>query len=173
MAIKGKGYTKTTWSFEERPVPSSKLNTWDDRIELALELVHNLLSLAWGGGDGVIRGGSANDLAVLPSPSPSLVVQAAPGYAFISRFPYRLDLPYNLPAIVPPAAQPRIDLVVARLDAWDAAVVAGNESATPAAPNTPANTIALARLYLRPGMTCIKNSNDGVNGYIVDVRAFL
>ena len=25
MAIKGLGYTKTTWTFEERPVSSSKL----------------------------------------------------------------------------------------------------------------------------------------------------
>ncbi|MBX7259075.1 MAG: hypothetical protein K1Y02_22120 [Candidatus Hydrogenedentes bacterium] len=173
MAIKGKGYTKTSWSFEERPVPSAKLNTWDDRIELALELVHNLLSLAWGGGDGVIRKATTGDLAVVETPSPSLTAQVSPGYAFIARYPFRLDAPYNLPAITPPALLPRIDLVVARLENWDASVVTGTEASSPVAPNTPAGSLALARLFLRPGMTSIKNVNDGINGYIVDVRTYL
>ena len=38
MAVKGQGYTKTTWAFAERPVASGKLNSWDDRIEAALEV---------------------------------------------------------------------------------------------------------------------------------------
>ena len=50
MAFKGPAYVKTAWNFEERPVASAKLNTWDDRIEAALELVCLLLNLAWGGG---------------------------------------------------------------------------------------------------------------------------
>ncbi|MFA6240991.1 MAG: hypothetical protein WC655_08685 [Candidatus Hydrogenedentales bacterium] len=173
MAIKGKAYTKTSWSFEERPVPSSKLNTWDDRIELALELVHNLLSLAWGGGDGVIRKATSGDLAVAETTPPSLAVQVSPGYAFIARYPFRLDLPYNLPAVAPPATHPRIDLVVARLETWDVTILAGTEAASPVAPNVAVNCLALARLYLRPGMTAIKSTDDGVNGYVVDVRTFL
>lgn len=64
MAIKGSSYTKTTWTFEERPVSSSKLNLWDDRIETALELAFWLLNLAWGGGSGVLRGATSGDLKV-------------------------------------------------------------------------------------------------------------
>ena len=30
MAMKGKGYQKTLWSYQERPVASGKLNAWDD-----------------------------------------------------------------------------------------------------------------------------------------------
>jgi hypothetical protein len=90
MAIKGQGYIKTAWDFEERPVASAKLNQWDDRIEAALELVFFLLSQAWGGGNGVLRGASAADLQVAAKPIPAMNVDIAPGYAFVNGYPYRL-----------------------------------------------------------------------------------
>jgi hypothetical protein len=173
MAIKGKAYTKTTWAFEERPVASSKLNAWDNRIELAFELVHFLLSHAWGGGDGVIRQATDNDLKVVATATPTLAVEVKSGYAFISRFPYKLASATTTTEISPPTANPRIDLVQARLDSWDIGIVTGTEAASPVAPDPQSDCIALAELYLRPGMTSIKNTDDGLNGYIIDVREFV
>lgn len=173
MAIKGQAYVKTTWAFQERPVASSKLNSWDDRIEAALELVHFLLSQAWGGGNGVIRGATAQDLAVGATASPSLSAVVQPGYAFISRLPYKLATAKQTAPVVPPVTQNRIDLVQARLDTWDINVKPGTEAATPVAPTPDADCIALAQLFLRPGMTAIKNTSDGANGYIIDVRQFV
>ncbi len=173
MAIKGKAYTKTSWTFAERPVASSKLNSWDDRIEAALELIHFLLSQAWGGGNGVIRKAATDDLKVVAADVPALSVRVKPGYAFISRFPYRLETETATPDVTPPAANPRIDLVQARLETWDISIVPGTEAASPVAPNSSSNALALAHLYLRPGMTSIKNTDDATNGYIIDARAFL
>ncbi|MBN2310878.1 MAG: hypothetical protein JXR94_18025 [Candidatus Hydrogenedentes bacterium] len=173
MAVKGKGYLKTSWAFQERPVASSKLNTWDDRIESALELAYRLLSLAWGGGDGVIRNAAGNDLAVTATVPSSRSVDVAPGYAFISAFPYKLAESIRTAAITPPVSQPRIDLVQARLATWDVSIVMGAEAASPEAPSPEADCIALAQLYLRPGMASIKTADDSTNGYIIDVRNFL
>lgn len=173
MAIKGLGYTKTTWTFEERPVPSSKLNTWDNRIELALELVYFLLSHAWGGGDGVIRNATDDDLKVVANTTPNLAVKVRPGYAFIAKFPYKLQTEAVTGDFTPPAALPRIDLIQARLESWGVSVKPGTESSNPVSPAADTDCLPLAQLVLRPGMTVIKNTDDGVNGYIVDVRVFV
>ena len=173
MAIKGYGYTKTAWAFQERPVASSKLNQWDDRIEGALELAYLLLNLAWGGGNGVIRGAATDDLKVVAASPPALSVKVKPGYGFISKFPYKLSAITDTTAVTPPTVHPRIDLVQARLDTWGISVKAGTEAASPSPPSTDADCIALGRLYLRPGMTSIKDADDSVNGYIIDVRTFL
>jgi hypothetical protein len=173
MAIKGLGYTKTTWAFQERPVASAKLNMWDDRIEAALELVHFLLSHAWGGGDGVLRGVAEHDLKVEASDPAGLAVVVQPGAAFIGRYPYRLSAVVTTPSVAPPSIEDRIDLVQARLAMWDVNVKAGEEHASPEAPEPDADCIALAELHLRPGMSVITNADDSVNGYIVDAREFL
>jgi hypothetical protein len=173
MAIKGKAYTKTTWAYEERPVASSKLNTWDDRIESALELACFLLSQAWGGGDGVIRKVTDYDLKVVATATPGLSVEVKSGYAFISKFPYKLDAATQTAGVTPPVTQPRIDLVQARLETWDVSIKTGTESASPTAPVPDTDCMALAQLYLRVGMTSIKNTNDSVNGYIIDARTFI
>ena len=173
MAVKGNAYTKTTWTFEERPVASSKLNSWDDRIESALELVHYLLNLAWGGGDGVLRGATTDDLKVVAISPPAMRVQVKSGYAFIARFPYKLAAAADTADVAAPTTHPRIDLVQARLKTWDISVKTGTEAASPSPPNPDSDCVALARLYLRPGMTCIKDTDDSTNGYIIDVRAYL
>ena len=173
MAIKGRSYLKTSWAFEERPVASSKLNTWDDRIESALELAYFLLSQAWGGGDGVIRKASADDLKVSAKATPGLSVEVSPGYAFISSFPYHLAVLVETVVVTVPTTDPRIDLVQARLENWDVSVVTGVEAVTPVAPAPDADSVALGELYLRPGMTVIKDTDDSTNGYIVDVRQFI
>jgi hypothetical protein len=173
MAVKGLGYAKTTWAFQERPVTSSKLNQWDDRIEAALELVHLLLNLAWGGGSGVIRGATTDDLKTVATSPVGMSVKVKPGYAFVSKFPYKLAAIAETADVTAPVVHPRIDLVQARLDSWGVSIKTGTESATPTPPNVDTDAIALARLYLRPGMTSIKDTDDSVNGYIIDVRTFL
>lgn len=173
MAIKGPLYPKTTWEFEERPVRSSKLNTWDDRIEAALETLGYLLSLAWGGGNGVVRGASTDDLQVVAKSPPSLTVQVKPGYAFIRKLPYRLAAITDAPDPVVPTTHPRIDLVQAVLETWGVSIKQGTEAASPVAPTPDTDCIPLAQIYARPGMTSIKSTDDSTNGYLVDARTFL
>jgi len=173
MAIKGRSYLKTSWAFEERPVASSKLNTWDDRIESALELAYFLLSQAWGGGDGVIRKASVDDLTVSAKATPGMSVEVAPGYAFISGFPYHLALLAETIEVTAPTTDPRIDLVQARLDNWDVSVVSGVEAVSPVAPSPDTDSVALGELYLRPGMSSIKDADDATNGFIIDARPFI
>lgn len=173
MAVKGQAYTKTTWAFEERPVASSKLNLWDDRVEAAIELVHFLLNHAWGGGEGVIRGATTDDLATVATATPGLSVEVTPGYAFIAQFPYKLEATTETAMVTPPTSNPRIDLVQARLVSWDVSVKTGTEAGSPVAPDPDADCIALAELYLRVGMTSIKDTDDSTNGYIIDARQFL
>jgi len=173
MAIKGSAYTKTTWAFEERPVASSKLNLWDDRLETALELLHFFLAQAWGGGDGVVRGATTDDLAVKATSPDSLAAEVREGYAFVAKFPYKLDQDTTTVDVVAPTTDPRIDLVQARLGTWDVSIKTGTEAASPVAPTADVDAIPLAELYLRTGMTVIKDTDDATNGYITDVRMFL
>lgn len=173
MAFKGPAYVKTSWSFEERPVASSKLNIWDDRIEAALELVCLLLNLAWGGGSGVLRGATTDDLKTVAKTTPGLSVEVKPGYALINKFPFKLAAATETVEVTPPVTQNRVDLVEANLESWSIKTKQGTEAASPNAPNPDTDCIALAHLYLRPGMTVIKNTDDSTNGYIIDARTFL
>lgn len=173
MAIKGLSYGKTIWAFEERPVSSAKLNQWDDRIEGALEAIFLLLNHAWGGGDGVLHGLGSAELAVTAATPPSLRVGAGTGYGFIDGNLFRLKTNTQTPDVVPPLVHGRIDLVQANLATWSISVKTGSEALSPVAPAVDTGSIALARLVLRPGMTTIKDTDDTVNGYIVDVRSFL
>jgi hypothetical protein len=173
MAIKGLSYSKTTWAFEERPVSSAKLNQWDDRIEAALEAAFLLLNHAWGGGDGVLRGMGGGELAVAATSPLSLRVSVGTGYGFIDGNLFRLKTTTQTAEVVPPLTHGRIDLVQANLATWSITVKTGTEAASPVAPTADDGTIPLAWLVLRPGMTSIKDSDDTVNGYVVDVRNFL
>jgi len=173
MSIKGLGYTKTTWAFEERPVASNKLNNWDDRIEFALELIFFLLNENWGGGNGVTQNATTDDLAVKAHSPADLAVEVRPGYAFIEKMPFRLAATTDAGTVIAPASNDRRDLVQASLDGWSVNIKTGAESASPSAPAPDAGCIPLAELHLRPGMSVIKDSDDGSNGYIIDTRTLL
>lgn len=173
MAIKGLSYSKTNWSFEERPVASSKLNLWDDRIEGAIEMLSFLMAQQWGGQSGVLRRSPADDLAVKATSPVSLIVQVLPGYAFINNYPYKLASTVFSATIAAPVGNPRRDLVQARLATWDVSIKTGTPAASPALPTADTDCLALAELYCKPGMTSIKDTNDGTNGYIIDLRRFL
>jgi len=64
-------------------------------------------------------------------------------------------------------------LVQARLENWDISIKPGTEASSPTAPNPDSDCIALAQLFLRPGMTVIKNTDDSTNGYIIDARNYI
>ncbi|MBI1320668.1 MAG: hypothetical protein GC168_17220 [Candidatus Hydrogenedens sp.] len=112
-------------------------------------------------------------MAVAATPVPGLTVETGAGYAFIDGAPFRLQEPLESTSVTPPAGLDRIDLVAAVLDSGGVVVVQGVESASPSAPAVPAGHLALAYLYLRPGMTSIKNLDDATNGYIIDQRVFV
>ena len=173
MAIKGNGYLKTTWAFQERPVASSKLNSWDDRIESSLELIFGLLGQLAGTSNGVFRSTEDDGLKVQALSPVGLSVTINPGYALISSLPFHMSSPLNTADVTPPVTFPRIDLVQARLETWNISVVAGTEAASPVAPSVGVDCIPLAELYLRPGMSSIQDTDDSTNGYVVDVRNFL
>jgi hypothetical protein len=173
MAIKGLSYTKTSWAFEERPVASSKLNLWDDRIESALELTEFLLLQVWGGNSGVLRRPAVDDLAVKALSPAGLSVQVRAGYAMINSYPYKLAAATQTVPLAAPVTNPRKDIVQARLANWDVSVKTGTEAASPTTPAADTDCIALAEVYCRVGMTSVKDTSDGVNGYIIDVRKFL
>ena len=173
MAIKGNAYTKTTWAFEERPVASSKLNNWDDRMEAALELIHFFMAQAWGGGDGVVRGAATDDLKVAANSPATMGVLVEPGYGFISQTPLKLAAQTTTADVTAPVSDPRIDLVQVGLDTWTISVKTGTEAASPVAPTADADSIPLAQLYLRTTATSIKDTDDSTNGYIINARQFL
>ncbi len=99
--------------------------------------------------------------------------QLAAGWAFIDGHPFRLAEAVETVDVPAPLSADRVDLVQARLDGWAVDIKQGTESATPAAPAADTDCIALAEIYLRPGMTSIGDSDDGTNGYITDRRVFL
>ena len=131
MAIKGRSYLKTSWSFEERPVSSAKLNTWDDRMEASIELLLLLMNQTMGGGDGVVRGTGLGDLAIQATGTPGLSVEVQPGYAFIDGYAYKLASAVETVDVAIPATQDRIDLVQAKLEDWSVGIKTGAESASP------------------------------------------
>jgi hypothetical protein len=173
MALKGLAYPRTLWAYQEKPVASAKLNTWDEHIASAFELVFYYLAHAWGGGDGVLRGFTSNDLQVTPTSPVSLSVRVLPGYAFISKAPYKLSNATTLANLPSPAVFPRIDLVQAVLSTWSVSFKVGVESAAPSAPTADPDCLALAHIFMRPGADRILAADDGTQGYIVDRRVFL
>ncbi len=96
-----------------------------------------------------------------------------PGYAFISNFPYTLATALQTVDVVAPSVDPRMDLVQARLGTWDVSVKQGTEAASPVAPTADADAIPIAHLFLRVGMSSIKDADDATNGYIIDARTYL
>lgn len=172
MAIKGLGYVKTAWSFEERPVASSKLNTWDDRIESAVELIFRYIQGGFGNASGVLRIGGG-ELKVQAATTPKMSVQVAAGDALINGYPFRLLVLTDTAEVSKPVTHNRIDLVQVSLTGWAVTVKSGTEAVTPVAPVADSDCVVLGKLYLRPAMTVIKNTDDGTNGYILDVRSFV
>jgi hypothetical protein len=172
MTEKGFAYVRTEWAYGERPVTAAKMNAWDANIARGFAIAWRLTNHLLGGGDGVVAGleGALQVAAMTP---PTLETRVAPGVAFIEETPFVLAQAVDTLAITPPTIKARVDLVQARLDDWSITVKEGAEDDVPETPEPDPASLALAALYLRPGMTVIKNTDDGVNGYIEDLRVLL
>lgn len=110
-------------------------------------------------------------LQVAPSGEANpLTVTVNPGEAAVVMQPVEVATPEVSAQIVPPTAQPRIDLVEIGTDGT-VHVRRGDEAASPAPPAVNRAFLPLAYLHLRPDMTAIAGTDDGTNGYIEDIRA--
>jgi len=135
-------------------------------------LAFRYLHRGFGNSSGVLRI-AGSELKTQAAATPKMSVQVAAGDASIDGFPYRLLALTDTADVTAPVTHNRIDLVQASLAGWTVTLKTGTEAASPVAPSADADCIALARLCLRPAMTVIKNTDDGTNGYIIDVRPFL
>jgi hypothetical protein len=120
---------------------------------------HGIFQLDW---DGVVASiafdGVLSGLGVAPSGSPDMNVVVSGGQARIGGyFPYAAQ--QNVAIAAADATLDRFDLVV--ID-WNGTVsrVAGIAAAQPLMPNLPANSICLAKVFVKAGATAIRN--DGV-----------
>ncbi len=169
----GRTYIKTDFIYGERPLASAKLNQWDDRIESAMETLSHFLAHTGCRQDGIVRTNTSNSLQVTPTSPQSLSVEVQEGSALIKGLPFVLAQVVSTATVTPPATYDRIDLVQAELTDWSISIKTGSESSSPTPPSPDSRCLALAQLYLRPGMTSIKASDDLGNGYIIDIRSFL
>jgi hypothetical protein len=140
------------------------------------ELVKSLewfVSVAWGGGNGVIRYGAAPDDGLKVVPGGGIRVQVQPGAAFLSNLLFRLSAAFMTPNFIMPAQYARIDLVQANAATGLITVKQGADAQAPVAPVADTDCLALARVYCRAGMTSIDVTDIGTNGYIIDQRSFV
>lgn len=151
-------------------MPAVIQSTRDTRLEEAL-------SYSLGGGDGILR--NYGDAGAVTAQAPvSMQVDVGSCAAWFS------NQFYTMPAgesgageIAAPTGggagdYRRIDLIVWTLGTG-IVVVTGVESGTPVAPATPSNSVLLAQVRCRTGMTSVKDTDDSSNGWIVDARSFL
>lgn len=135
------------------------------------------LAQAWGGAPGVLRNAGDTFLKVVANTTPNMGAKVNPGLAFVQNADgtvgtARLSAEYQLVTFIAPTSQPRRDTV--QINAKnDVTVKTGAESGAPSAPAVDAGYYKLAEIHLRPGMTSIKNTDDTVNGYIIDTRSFV
>jgi hypothetical protein len=165
--------TSSLFSYQEVPLRSSKLNVWNGNLAAAFELLHLACSkLLAQEENGILAVQGETPLLVKAQPTPGLTVQVESGWAVVAKTVAGLKERVTLPRgglVNVPTAHPRIDLLV--IDATgDVRIIEGSEAAAPQVPATPDEAYALAELYARPGMTAIKDQDDGVEGYLIDKR---
>ena len=108
-----------------------------------------------------------DELQVVQQGSPDMTVQVKAGAGMLNRVMSYLSADTNSATITAPSVNPRIDLVTINTLTDEVAITTGVESATPSAPATPSDHLALATLLLTTSHTQI------VTGDITDVRVTL
>lgn len=131
------------------------------------------MSMAWGGGNGVIRYGAAPDDGLKVVSVGDLTVAIQPGAGFVNNLMFRTAAVVTTATVAAPATHPRFDLVQACAASGVISVKQGVEAESPVAPVADADCLVLAHIYCRPGMTIIQDTDDGINGYIIDQRVFI
>lgn len=162
------------FSYGEVPVASNKLNLWNGNIEASLNWLVQSVAILMGGriDDFVLDEEGGQELKARASNPPGLSIRIQPGRALVAQYFSGLDGEQLVPpsgSFAAPVSHPRRDLIY--LDRYGkAGLVQGPESDSPMIPDLPGLTVALAVVHLRPGMTCILDEDDGVNGYLIDRR---
>jgi len=165
--------SSTFFVYQEIPVTSAKLNTWNGNLAAAFELLHQVFStLLSQGKSAVMTLSDASPLQVVPTEPPGMTVQVLPGWAILGNSLAGINETHLLPAggaISAPTTNPRIDLMVLS-PTGELDILAGTESVIPVPPDPPLGVISLARIHLRPGVTQILSTDDGTQAYLQDVR---
>lgn len=159
--------------FQEVPLTSSKMNRWNGNLAAAFELLHQmggrLLAQA---NPAVITVNDDSPLRVTASSPPQMTVNVEPGWAVLGTSFAGIDETMTVPlggTFSPPVNAPRVDLVMLT-DRGEIEVVTGVESDPPLAPEAPVDALPLARIVLRVGKDQIRDADDGLHSYIVDIR---
>lgn len=128
-----------------------------------------------GGGDGVWRG-VAGEALVEEQNTPSASVDVGAFSAQVSeklvRVPSAVIGPVTFPTGGVAGDLRRIDLVQYTLNVG-VNLIEGTEDAAPVAPSVSADSIALAHVYCKKGMSVVLNAEAGNDGYLVDQRVFV
>ena len=150
-------------------MPSSLALILDPNVEY-------FLSLTTGGGDGIYREVGSEGEVVAQDPV-ALKVDVGTMCGWVSNRMARIFSTTESDSVAAPTGGGAGDL--RRIDRVQFTVgegvniVTGSESATPSAPALESDSMSLALIYCRNGMTSIKDADDSSNGYIVDDRSYL
>jgi hypothetical protein len=159
--------------FQEKPVASLKLNRWNGNIAAGFDLVHRVLALMLAQQQpAILTDGSQQALQVVSTEPASMQVAIQPGWAVFDDTLVGLEAQPMVPLGVefnPPTSQDRIDLICIT-QYGEINSITGNEAPLPEAPATPEGSLALARVYQRPGATQILADDNSNDSYIIDQR---
>jgi hypothetical protein len=153
------------------------LNDRVSALETEQAEIDAFLAESWGGGSGVLQNVGNTFFEVVANSPVNMSAQVSPGLAFVADLggtvrTVRATAATTLVTFVAPTVNPRIDTV--QIDSTGYInVKTGTEAGAPVAPTVDAGTIKLAEIYLRVGMTSIKDADDATNGYITDGRSFV
>ena len=169
-------HSSSLFIYGEVPVSSAKLNRWNGNVDASLEAVNRAISrLVNADQNAALDTGCGGSLKVAAQPTPNMTVRILAGVGIIHPYVVATTTGGSLPGegmIEPPVSAPRIDVVYIRQDG-ESGIITGTEGLFPVAPAIPTGAMALAEIYLRPGCTAIKEFDDGLNGYLVDLRTLV
>ena len=162
-----KHYVRSTFVYEEKP-PSSKLNTWDDRISAGFSMTGGAISTLYGNDKVINDPNSSTELKVVATAVPDMNVTVSEGYALVADC-LAQNASDTVKSIIAPTINPRYTIV----QISNTGVVTtknGAEAGSPAEPDADTDNIKLAAIYLPQNCAHI-NDTDAGQGYITDKRS--
>jgi hypothetical protein len=166
------GATSRDWPAESPLELRQTAQQFNDLNSFAKKLEW-FISIAWGGGNGVIRYGATPDDGLKVVPGGGLKVSVQSGACFVNNLMFRLASAFTSADFSVPAQFPRVDLIEANAATGVISIKQGTETEAPVAPAVDADCLLLVHVYCRAGMVSIDASDNGTNGYIIDHRVFI
>jgi hypothetical protein len=141
-----------------------------DLVE-ALENMQHAVANVWSIAEGVVRvGPDYEDYLEASATNPaSMSVAVSPGVAIVSENIVWIRETTTL-NFTKPTSNPRIDLIQVSMATRTVTAKTGVEAVSPVAPDPDLDAIGLFEVYHRTAESSIKDSDDGTNGYLTDVR---